>query len=223
MGWVRALKGHVADISDVKYKEGDEEKFQLFAQTTDKILLFASDGRFYTLSADKLPRGKAVSEPIRLMLDMENDVEIVSVLLFKEADKLLVAASNGKGFIVESADVIAQTRSGKQALNLVTGSKAAFCKVVDGDHVAVIGDNRKMLLFPITQIPPMKKGQGVTLQKYKEGGMSDVKTFTLKDGLSWQLGGRIRTELDLKPWLGNRADAGRLPPTGFPRDNVFGI
>lgn len=223
MGWVRALKGHVADVSDLKYKEGDEERFLIHAQTTDKLLMFTTDGRFYTIGCDKLPRGKAAMEPVRLMVDMETDVDIVSLLLYREEDKFLVAANNGKGFIVEAADVVAQTRNGKQILNLVSGTKAAFCVLADGDHVATIGANRKLLLFPISQLPPMKRGQGVTLQKYKEGSLNDVKTFNLKDGLSWQLGGRVRTEMDLKPWLGNRADAGRLPPTGFPRENVFGL
>ncbi len=222
MGWIRALKGHQADLSDVKYKEGDEEKFQLIANTTDKLLLFATDGRFYTISGDKLPRGKGAGEPVRLMIDMENDVDIAGALIYREGEKLLIAADNGKGFIVDSEDIVASTRSGKQILNPLSPSKAAFCMPVCGDHVAVIGENRKLLIFPITQIPPMKKGQGVTLQKYKDGGLSDLKTFNLKEGLSWQLGGRVRLETDLKAWLGNRADAGRLPPSGFPRENKFG-
>ncbi len=221
MGWIRAIKGHAADVADVKYKEGDEEKFQLTGYTTDKLLLFATDGRFYTIGCDKLPRGKGAGEPVRLMIDMENDVEIASVRIYQENEQFLIAASNGKGFIVDSADVVASTKNGKQILNPVAPAKAEFCVPVEGDHVAVIGDNRKLLIFPITQIPPMKKGQGVTLQKYKEGGMSDIKTFTLKEGLSWQLGGRMRLETDLKAWQGNRADAGRLPPTGFPRENKF--
>jgi len=221
MGWVRALKGHQADVSDVKYKEGDEERFQLIAHTTDKLILFTTDGRFYTIGCDKLPRGKGNGEPVRLMIDMENDVDIATARLYREGEKLLIAASNGKGFIVEAADVIAQTRGGKQILNPVAPAKAEFCLPVEGDSVAIIGENRKLLIFPITQIPPMKKGQGVTLQKYKEGNVSDIKTFNLKEGLSWQLGGRVRLEMDLKPWQGNRADAGRLPPTGFPRENKF--
>jgi len=221
MGWVRALKGHQADVSDLKYKEGDEERFQLIAQTTDKLLLFTTDGRFYTIGCDKLPRGKGAGEPVRLMIDMENDVDIATAQIYREGQQFLIAASNGKGFIVDSADVIASTRAGKQILNPIAPAKAEFCVPVEGDYVAVIGENRKLLVFPITQIPPMKKGQGVTLQKYKEGNISDVKTFNLKEGLSWQLGGRVRLETDLKPWQGNRADAGRLPPTGFPRENKF--
>ena len=221
MGWIRSLKGHVTDIADVKYKEGDEERFQLTAQTTDKLLLFATDGRFYTLGCDKLPRGKGAGEPVRLMIDMPAEVDIASVRIYNENEKLLLAASNGKGFIVDSVDVVASTKNGKQILNPIAPANAEFCIPVEGDSVAIIGTNRKLLVFPISQIPPMKKGQGVTLQKYKESEISDIKTFTLKDGLSWQLGGRVRLEMDLKPWQGNRADAGRLPPTGFPRENKF--
>ena len=225
MGWIRSIKGHQADLSEMKYKEGDEEKFQLFGQTTDKLLLFASDGRFYTIPCDKIPRVQAKSnaqgEPLRLMIDLENEADIVSISIYAPESKLLVASSSGKGFIVEAGEVMAQTRGGKQILNLTEGHKAVACVSVEGDYVAVIGDNRKLLIFPQLQIPPMKKGQGVTLQKYKEGGISDIKTFTMKDGLSWQLGGKVRVETDLKAWIGNRADAGRLPPTGFPRTNKF--
>ncbi len=221
MGWLRAMKGHLVDVSDMKHKEGDEEKFALHAQTTDKLLIFASNGRFYTLPCDKIPRGKGFGEPVRLMIDMENDVDIVAMSIYTPEEKLLIAASNGKGFIVDAADVEAQTRNGKQILNVVEGSRAMLCVPVEGNHVAVIGENRKLLVFPLSQIPVMKKGQGVTLQKYKEGELSDIKCFNLKDGLSWALGGKTRIETDLKPWLGNRADAGRLPPTGFPRTNKF--
>lgn len=221
MGWIRAVKGHGVDLSDIKYKEGDEELFQLEGQTTDKLLLFSTSGRFYTLPCDKIPRGKGHGEPVRLMIELENEADIVDIHIYNENAKLLVATSAGKGFVVDEADVMAQTRGGKQILNVTEGHKAVACCVVEGDHVAVIGDNRKMLIFPQSQIPPMKKGQGVALQKYKDGGLSDIKTFKLKEGLSWALGGKIRVETDLKPWLGNRADAGRLPPTGFPRTNKF--
>ncbi|MEZ5691972.1 MAG: DNA topoisomerase IV subunit A [Rickettsiales bacterium] len=221
MGWIKALKGHVFDTSDIKHKEGDEEKFSLTAQTTDKLLIFASNGRFYTISCDKIPRGKGYGEPVRLMIDMENDVDIVTMSIYESDQKFLIVASNGKGFVVEAADVEAQTKGGKQILNLISGTQAIICTPVEGDHVATIGENRKMLIFPLSQIPVMKKGQGVTLQKYKNGKLSDAKCFTLKDGLSWALGGKTRTETDLKAWTGNRADAGRLPPTGFPRTNKF--
>jgi len=221
MGWLRAVKGHGLNLDEVKYKEGDEAKFSLEAQTTDKLLLFGSNGRFYTLPCDKIPRGKGYGEPVRLMVEMEADSEIVAISIYDEAKKLLLAASNGKGFVVDSADVVAQTKNGKQILTPMAGHKAVVCVEASGDHVAVMGENRKLLIFPISQIPPMKKGQGVALQKYKDATLADVKVFKLKEGLSWQLGGKVRVETDLKAWLGNRADAGRLPPTGFPRTNRF--
>lgn len=223
MGWVRAIKGHLGaeDLADTKYKEGDDERFILHAQTTDKLLLFASNGRFYTLPCDKLPRGKGHGEPIRLMVEMDNEQDIVDLEMYDPEKKLLVAASNGKGFIVAASEALAQTRGGKQILSLAEGSVASVCCAVTGDHVAVMGDNRKLLVFPLHQIPEMKKGQGVALQKYKDGGMSDAKCFALKEGLSWTSGGRTRLETDLKPWLGNRASPGRLPPTGVPRSNKF--
>lgn len=225
MGWLRAVKGHVFDTSEIKHKEGDEERFAITAQTTDKLLLFSSSGRFYTLPCDKIPRvtrGAGFGEPVRLMIDLENDAEIVMASVFAPEQKLLLAASNGKGFVVEAADVEAQTKNGKQILNVMDGARATICTPLAGDHVAVIGENRKLLVFPVSQIPVMKKGQGVTLQKYKDCELADIKCFTLAEGLSWALGGKTRTETDLKPWLGNRADAGRLPPTGFPRTNRFG-
>lgn len=225
MGWIRAIKGHHQDVSDAKYKEGDDGMFQLFAQTTDKLLMFASNGRFYTLPCDKIPRiglkSTSQGEPVRLMIDIENDAEIIDMCIFEKDLKLLVASTAGKGFIVEAADVEAQTRNGKQILNPTDGHKAALFRVAEGDHVAIIGENRKLLIFPISQLTTMKKGQGITLQKYKDGVMSDLKVFTLKEGLSWALGGKTRIETDLKAWVGNRADAGRLPPTGFPRSNKF--
>lgn len=221
MGWLRAVKGHLADVSDIKHKEGDEGKFALHAQTTDKLLIFSSDGKFYTLPCDKILRGKGFGEPVRIMIDMGNDVDIVAMNIYEAEEKFLIAASNGKGFVVEAKDVEAQTKNGKQVLNVIADSQAMICIPVEGDHVAVIGENRKLLLFPLSQIPVMKKGQGVTLQKYKDGTLSDVKCFTLKEGLSWALGGKTRVETNLKPWLGNRADSGRLPPVGFPRNNKF--
>ncbi len=221
MGWLRGVKGHELDASEFKYKEGDEANFVLEAQTTDKILLFATDGRFFTIPCDKIQRGKGFGEPVRLLIDLAPEEDIVGMTVFEPGKKYLIASSIGKGFIVESDDVVAQTKGGKQILGLPTGSKAVVMSLAEGDHVAVIGENRKMLIFPISQLPPMKKGQGVMLQKYKGSSLADAKVFKLKEGLSWQLGGKIRVETDLKAWVGNRADAGRLPPTGFPRSNKF--
>ena len=221
MGWIRAIKGHPEDMSDVKYKEGDEERFRLQAQTTDKLLIFASDGRFFTLGCDKIPRGKGQGDPVRLFIELENEHDVVDIEVFQPGLKLILASSAGKGFIVTSDDVVASTKNGKQILNPTDKGRAVVCKPAVGDHIAVVGENRKLLVFPITEIPEMKRGQGVALQKYKGSSLSDVKVFTLKEGLSWKSGDRQRTESNMKPWLGHRASAGTLPPTGFPRTNKF--
>ncbi|MGE5545505.1 MAG: DNA topoisomerase IV subunit A [Solirubrobacterales bacterium] len=220
-GWIRAMKGHVDQFDTVKFKEGDQLRFALKAETTDKLLFFASDGRFYTLGGDKLPSGRGFGEPLRLMIDLANDVDIIAVLAHKPGRKLLVASTGGRGFVVEEAGVVAQTRAGKMILDVGDGEKAAFCLPVEGDAVAIIGDNRKLLVFMAEEIPVMSRGRGVMLQKYRDGGTADIKVFPLADGLRWQMGERQRTEMDLTPWLGKRASVGRLPPTGFPRSNRF--
>ena len=222
LGWIRAFKGHHDDLPDLKFKEGDGPAFQLKAKTTDKLLVFSSDGKFFTLPCDKLPSAKGQGEPVRLMCDLDNNQEIVTMLVHEPSRKLLLAADNGKGFIIEEADVLAQTRGGKQILNTTEGSKAVVCVDAAGDHVAVLGTNRKLLVFSLDQVPVMKRGQGVALQKYKDAHLADAKAFTLKDGLSWVIGDRVRTEADVSPWLGTRAAQGKLPPVGFPRTNKFG-
>jgi len=221
-GWVRTIKGHVEANGELKFKEGDRARFALHAETTDKLLLLGTNGRFYTLGVDKLPGGRGHGEPIRLMIDLGNDQDIVALLVHQPGRKLLVAASDGRGFVVPEDDVLAQTRGGKQVLNLGGGAEAQACAIVEGDHVAVVGDNRKLVVFGLGEVPEMVRGRGVILQKYKDGGLSDVKVFRLKDGLTWKSGERTRTEIDLKPWLGQRAQAGRLPPRGFPVNNKFG-
>jgi topoisomerase IV subunit A len=222
LGWIRAFKGHYDDLPDLKFKEGDGPAFQMKAKTTDKLLVFSTDGKFFTLPCDKLPSAKGQGEPVRLMCDLENSQEIVDLFVHEPSRKLLLAADNGKGFVVEEADVLAQTRGGKQVLNLAEGSKALVCVEASGDHVAAIGTNRKLLVFPLEQVPVMKRGQGVALQKYKGAHLADVKVFALKDGLSWASGDRTRTETNVKAWLGQRAAQGHLPPVGFPRSNKFG-
>lgn len=221
LGWIRAFKGHFDDLPDLKFKEGDGPAFQMKAKTTDKLLVFSTDGKFFTLNCDKLPSAKGQGEPVRLMCDLDNAQEIVDLFVHEPARKLLLAADNGKGFVVEEADVLAQTRGGKQVLNVAQGSKALVCVEATGDHVAAIGTNRKLLVFPLEQVPVMKRGQGVALQKYKGAKLADAIVFTKKDGLSWQSGERTRTESDLKAWLGSRAAQGHLPPVGFPRSNKF--
>ena len=222
-GWIKAAKGHLEDaaIADIKYKEGDRGRFALRAETTDKILLFATNGRFYTLACDKLPGGRGFGEPVRLMIELGNEHAVVAAFVFKPDEKFVLASSAGRGFVVKSDDVFAQTRGGKQALNVSGDEEAAVCARVEGDTVAVIGENRKLLLFPLKEIPEMARGRGVILQRYKDGGLSDLKTFTYKEGLTWQQGDRTRTETDLKDWRGERAQAGRLPPKGFNKVNKF--
>ncbi len=220
-GWIRAMKGHVDQFDSVKFKEGDQLKFALHAETTDRILFFATDGRFYTIGGDKLPSGRGFGEPLRLMIDLANDADIAHVFAHRPGRKLLVATNLGRGFAVEENEVLAQTKSGKMILTPGDGEKAAFCLPMDGDAVAVVGDNRKLLVFMADEIPVMSRGRGVILQKYRDGGAADIKVFTLAQGLSWKSGERVRTETDLSPWLGKRASVGRLPPTGFPRSNRF--
>jgi topoisomerase-4 subunit A len=228
-GWVRAMKGHVAlDAADaLKFKEGDGAAFAFHAQTTDKILLAAEDGRFFTLGADKLPGGRGFGEPVRLMIDLPDGLAIVNLLPARAEERLLLAANDGKGFVVKSSEIIAETRKGRQVVNVRAGAKLSVVRTIRADHdyVAAVGDNRKLVVFPLNELPEMGRGQGVTIQKYKDGGLSDVVTFKLEEGLSWAMGGetgRTRTESDLTPWRVARGAAGRMPPLGFPRDNTFG-
>jgi topoisomerase-4 subunit A len=220
-GWIKTIKGHNNKLEDVRYKEGDAQKFAIKAYTTDKLLVFATDGRFFTLNCDKLPGGKSFGEPIRLWVELDQNEDILSIFIHKPEQQIIIASSGGNGFRVLEEDIVAQTKNGKQVLNLKEGEKAAACKHVEGDTIAVLGDNRKLVLFPVEEIPVMKKGQGVKLQAYKDGGLADIKTFNFAEGLSWQLGGRARVETDLLPWKGKRGQAGRLPPVGFPRTNRF--
>ena len=220
-GWIRAMKGHVELDTEFKYKEGDGPGFILHAETIDKILLFAENGRFYTLSGDKLPRGRGFGEPVSLMVDLPADVDIVR-LVRANGKKLLVAASTGHGLIVETEAALAQTRSGKQVLNVPGDARAVACCSVEGDMVASVGVNRKMLVFALDEVPEMTRGRGVILQRFKDGGLADVTVFDSAKGLVWQAGGgRIRTETDLGPWSAKRGSAGKLPPTGFPRPARF--
>ncbi len=221
-GWIRAAKGHLADFSELKYKDGDRGRFAFHAQTTDKILVFATNGRFYTLAGDKLPGGRGHGEPVRLMIDLPNDQDIVALFVHRPGEKLVVASSDGRGFLVPEDDVIAQTKAGKQVLNVGKGVEAAACAPVRGDSVAVVGENRKIILFGLDELPEMTRGRGVKLQSYKDGGLSDVTTFTRKEGLPWKTGAGVRTETDIKAYFGKRSQAGRLAMRGFPRNSRFG-
>jgi topoisomerase IV subunit A len=222
MGWIRAMKGHADLGTEQKFKDGDGPRFAFHAETTDKILLIAANGRFYTLTGATLPGGRGMGEPVRLMVDLPNDTEIVDLMIFRAGEKLLVASTAGDGFIVPSDEVLAQTRAGKAVLTVRDDVRLALCRRIAGDHVAVVGDNRKMLVFALSDLPDMAKGKGVRLQKYKDGGLADATTFLLAEGLSWRdPAGRTRTEPDLTEWQGARASAGRMAPRGFPRDNRF--
>lgn len=222
MGWIRAMKGHVDLAAEQKFKDGDGPRFAFHAETTDKILLVAENGRFYTLLGANLPGGRGMGEPVRLMIDLPNDTGITDLLIYRAGQKYLLASSAGDGFIVPSEELLAQTKAGKAVLTVRDGVKTAVCVAVAGDTIAVVGDNRKMLVFPLSDLPEMAKGKGVRLQKYKDGGLSDAITFSRADGLSWKdPAGRTRTETDLIEWTGARASAGKMAPRGFPRDNRF--
>ncbi len=227
-GWIRAMKGH-ADLANpdaLKFKEGDGPRFAFHAQTTDKLLLASANGRFYTLGADKLPGGRGFGEPVRLMVDLEGEGDIVALMPASQAPKLLLASSDGRGFVASAAELLAETRKGKQVVNVRTGARLAIVRPIapDDDYVAVVGENRKLVVFPLTELPAMTRGQGVQLQRYRDGGLSDARSFRIAEGISWNMGGdsgRIRTEADMSPWRTARGAGGRMPPVGFPRDNKF--
>ena len=220
-GWIRAVRGHIPDGEGQKFKEGDKLRLLIPCETTDRLALLATNGRAYTLRAGDLPRGRGDGQAIRVMLDMTNQDDIFSLFILKESAKYLVAGTGGRGFVVPGAELVAERRAGKQVLNLREGEKVAVCTAAEGDHVAVIGENRKLLIFPLSQLPELPKGTGVTLQRYKEGNLADARVFTLSEGLTWKSGERTRTELGLRDWLGERAGAGRLPPNGFPKSGKF--
>ncbi|MGP1352004.1 MAG: DNA topoisomerase IV subunit A [Parasphingopyxis sp.] len=227
-GWIRAMKGHVdaAGLAKLKYKEGDGPAFDFHAQTTDKLLLAADNGRIYTLAADKLPGARGFGEPVRSMVDVEDGAEIAGLVKVEEGGRLLLASTAGKGFVAKAEEIVSTTRKGKVVANVKAGAKLRVVRPIPegADHVAAIGENRKLLIFPLEALPEMARGQGIMLQKYKDGGLSDALAFVLNDGLSWAMGGdtgRTRTETELGDWIGNRGTAGRLPPRGFPQDNRF--
>ncbi|WP_284266797.1 DNA topoisomerase IV subunit A [Roseicyclus amphidinii] len=224
MGWIRAMKGHIDLSTELKFRDGDEGRFLFHAETTDKLLIFSSAGRLYTLSAANLPGGRGLGEPVRLMVDLPNEDQILDMFIHRPEGKLLVASSAGDGFLVPEAEVVAQTRAGKQVLNVKDGITARVCRAVAAtdDAVAVVGENRKLLVFGLDELPEMARGKGVRLQKYKDGGLSDARSLRRADGLSWlDPAGRTRTVEDLAEWDGKRASAGRMAPRGFPRDNRF--
>ena len=233
MGWIRAMTGHIDLARELKFKDGDGPRFTFHAETTDRLLVFGSNGRFYTLSVANLPGGRGMGEPVRLMVDLPNEAEIVALFVHRPGRKLVVASSAGDGFVVPEDEVIAQTRGGKQVLNVRDGAAAKICRPVSGDHVAVVSENGKFLVFPLADLPEMTRGKGVRIQKYNmargrqgtlelDGGLSDLTTFDWSAGLTWSMGGgKTRHETDLTDWLGKRAGVGKRPPYGFPKTNTF--
>ncbi|MBO9479780.1 DNA topoisomerase IV subunit A [Shimia sp. R11_0] len=234
MGWIRAMSGHIDLTRELKFKDGDGPRFIFHAETTDRLLMFGSNGRFYTLSAANLPGGRGMGEPVRLMVDLPNEAEIVDIFVHQPEGRLLVASTAGDGFVVPQKDVIAQTRTGKQVLNVKDDVKAMICKPVVGDHVAVVSKNGRFLVFPVEELPELGRGKGVRIQKYNmargrqgtlelDGGLSDITTFKWEEGLTWSMGnsGKTRHEQDLSDWLAKRASVGKKPPYGFPKDNKF--
>ena len=224
-GWLRAMKGHLSDYSVLTFKEGDALKLAFHAQTTDKILVFTTGGKFYTIGADRLPGGRGHGEPIRIIVDMENDQDIVTAFVHEPKRKLLLVSHEGNGFVVSEDEVVANTRKGKQVMNIKTPDEAKRCVPLTGDHLAIVGENRKMLVFALAEIPEMTRGKGVRLQKYKDGGVLDVKTFAMEAGLTWQDSAErtfTRSRDELLEWIGGRATAGRMVPKGFPRTGRFG-
>ena len=220
MGWIRSMKGHNLDLSGIKYKEGDVQGHIIESYTTDNILICSSGGKFFTVLADNLAKGKGHGESIKIIVDIENH-DVVNILSYKLGQKILLAANNGKGFIVNSDNLIASTKSGKQVMHLSGDNKCLVCTPIDGDMVAVIGTNRKLLVFALDEIPEMKRGQGVMLQKYRDAQLGDIKTFSSGEGLSWHLGTKIRLEKEIMSWRAKRGSVGKIPPAGFPRNNKF--
>ena len=223
-GWLRAMKGHLADFEGLSFKEGDKLKLAFHAQTTDKILVFTTGGKFYTIGADRLPGGRGHGEPIRIMVDMDNEQDIVTAFVHDPSRKLLLVSHQGNGFVVPEGEVVANTRKGKQVMNVKSPDEAKICAPVSGDHLAIVGENRKLIVFPLADVPEMTRGKGVRLQKYKDGGVSDAKSFAMEAGLSWTDSADrtfVKTREELAEWIGARAGAGRMVPKGFPRTGRF--
>ena len=221
-GWIRAVRGHLEDGAAVKYKEGDRERFRFHAETTDKLVMFATNGRFYAIPCDKLPGGRGLGEPVRLMIELANDQDVVDLFVHRPGRRLLVASSDGRGFIVEEDGVLAEKRTGKRVLNPGKQAEACVCVPAEGDSVAVVGDNRRLLLFPAAELPALARGRGVILQRYRDGGLRDAKMFNKADGLSWRTGAGVRNEGKAAEWWGKRSQTGRVAPRGFPKGNKFG-
>jgi len=224
-GWIRSMRGHIESFDDLKFKEGDELQQVIHTYTTDSILFFANNGKFYTLLADKISGGKGFGDPVRLLMDLDPEDQILTFFAYdrKSSFSILLVSNDGRGFLAKAEDVFSQTKGGRQVMAVKDKAKPVFCgKIADQDHIALIGENRRLLIYPLAQIPFMARGRGVTLQKYAGGKLSDVQVFKSTVGPSWKKGRGFSTEPNFQPWLGNRAAAGRFAPDGFPRSNRFG-
>jgi topoisomerase-4 subunit A len=222
-GWIRAVRGHLADSGELKFKDGDKLGMLVHCQTTDRLCLIATGGRAHTLRAGDLPRGRGDGQAIRLVAEMAQDEDVAALFVWQEGARYLIANDAGRGFVVAAADLLAEKRTGKTVMNVKPGERVLKCVPALGDHVAVVGTSRKLLVFPLDQVPELQRGAGVMLQKYAGGKLADVKVFALADGLTWKLGENTRREMAIREWLGARAQVGKLPPNGFPRDGTFGM
>ena len=221
-GWIRAVRGHLGDSAELKFKDGDKLSLLVPCQTTDRLCLIATGGRAHTLRAGDLPRGRGDGQAIRLVAEMAQNEDVAALFVWQEGARYLIANDAGRGFLVASADLLAEKRTGKTIMNLKAEERVLLCVPALGDHVAIIGTSRKLLVFPLDQVPELQRGAGVMLQKYAGGKLADAKVFTLADGLTWRLGENTRREMSIRDWLGARAQVGKLPPNGFPRDGRFG-
>ena len=221
-GWIRAIRGHLADGADLKFKDGDKLSLLVPCQTTDRLCLIATGGRAHTLRAGDLPRGRGDGQAIRLVAEMAQNEDVAALFVWQDGARYLIASDAGRGFLVAADDLLAEKRTGKTVMNLKPGERVLLCIPAIGDHIAVVGTSRKLLVFPLDQVPELQRGAGVLLQKYTGGNLADAKVFTLADGLTWRLGENTRREMGIRDWLGARAQVGKLPPNGFPREGRFG-
>lgn len=221
-GWIRVVRGNVENGSDIRYKEGDRERFVIAATTADKLLAVSDDGRCYLLEIDKLPSGRGLGEPVSLFIELAQNANIIALFVHRPDRELMFATEEGRGFRTSEQDVAAQTRAGRQVVNVADGDRLIIAKPIEGDYLAIVGTNSRLIIFAVEELPQMSRGRGVILQRYRDGKLADVTSFDLENGLSWEAGSRIRNEKDVTNWVGKRGGSGRLVPIGFPKSRLFG-